>query len=235
MYQALADLYALQQVDSALLVANRRCKALDSGLVEQAAAESARELHERISRTFHDTSGDLKDSELELQAVEKKSKDFETKLYGGSVSNPKELQSIQAEIEALGRQRSMIDERILKLMEQMELHRTQEAEAKEARDSTEAAFATKQAQWKKATAALTREIKALTKEREGLVKPIPPALLKRYDAFRAAKHGVGIARIEGNLCGACHTNLPSNLIRRVRETESVELCENCGRILCLES
>src|SRR2546425_13009946 len=102
MNQALTDLYALQQVDSALVVAARKYQALDPGRTEQAGAESARTAFEHITHTFHATSGSLKDSELELQGVEKKAKDFENKLYSGKVQNPKELQSIQEEIEALG-------------------------------------------------------------------------------------------------------------------------------------
>jgi len=234
MNPSLTDLFELQKVDSALRLATRRLKALDEGAAERSAAETARELHERLSRTFHDTSGDLKDAELEVQGVDKKRKDFESKLYGGSVQNPKELQSIQQEIEALGRQKEKLDEKIIALMDQVETRRKEEADSKAQRESTEAAHTTKQAEWKKASAALNKEIKKLTAQRDQLAKPIPPAMMKRYDAFRTAKQGVGIARIEGNLCGACHTNLPSNLIRRVKDSDSIELCENCGRMLCIE-
>ena len=66
MNASLTDLYALQQVDSTLMAANRRFRALDQGLAEKAAAETAIELHERLSRTFHETTGDLRDAELEV-------------------------------------------------------------------------------------------------------------------------------------------------------------------------
>src|SRR3989442_12357173 len=119
MNATLSALYALQQVDSSLALAMRQYQALDPGRAEQAAAETARTMYDRMLRTLHETEGDLKDSELELQTVEKKKKDFETKLYSGKVSNPKELQSMQEEIEALGRQRGRLDDRILTLMAQL--------------------------------------------------------------------------------------------------------------------
>src|SRR5437773_2512001 len=109
MNQALTALYELQQVDSALAAAHRKYQALDPGRAEQAAAESARVLYDRLTREHHDTATDLKDSELELQAVETKKKNFEIKLYGGQVQAPKELQAMEAEIEALGRQRARLD------------------------------------------------------------------------------------------------------------------------------
>src|SRR5947207_1768280 len=126
----LSALYALQQVDSALALATRQYQALDPGRAEQSAAESALALHDRLLRSLHETEGNLKDSELEQLAVEKKKKDFETKLYSGKVQAPKELASMQEEIEALGRQRGRLDERILTLMDEAEVRRTEEAEAK---------------------------------------------------------------------------------------------------------
>jgi predicted nucleic acid-binding Zn-ribbon protein len=234
MNEALAALYALQQIDSALARANKKLQALDAGQAEQSAADSARATFDQISQTAHDTHGSLKDSELELQSVEKKQKDHESKLYGGMVQNPKELSAMQDEIEALGRQRSKLDERILTLMEDVEKRRAEEAQAKEVLDRAEAALAAKLTEYKSAARVLTKEIRAQTNQRSEAVKPIPAALLKRYDSFRAAKQGVAIGKLEDGRCGACHTNLPSNLIRRAETTESVELCENCGRMLFAE-
>jgi predicted nucleic acid-binding Zn-ribbon protein len=234
MNENLLALDALQEVDSALMLATRQYQALDPGRAEQAAAETARTLHDRLLKALHETEGNLKDSELEQLAVERKKKDFESKLYSGKVQNPKELSSMQEEIEALGRQRGKLDERILTLMEELESRRAEEAAAKTHREQSEAALTAKQAGYKSTAKVLAKRIRELTAERPDKAAGIPAPLLKRYDAFRAAKQGVGIARIDSEQrCGACHTSLPSNLIRRVEDTESLELCENCGRLLCI--
>ncbi len=235
MNPSLTPLYALQQIDTALALAQRQYQALDQGRAEQAAAESARVMYERMQRTLQETQTDLRDSELELEAVERKKKEYEKKLYSGKVQSPKELMDIQGEIDALGRQRGRLDERILKLMEQLEIRRQEEAEGRGKLQVAEAALATKQAQYKAAARALAGQMKLLMAKREEAAKPIPAPLMKRYDSIRAGKQGVGIAQIQDGLCGACHTNLPLNLIRRVEETENVETCENCGRMLCLPS
>lgn len=231
MNQALADLYALQQIDSALAAAMRKYNALDKGVKEKAAEDEAKAAFEQVSQTASDTHGSLKDSELELQTVEKKRQDHEKKLYSGMVSNPKELQAMQEEIESLGRQRERLDERILSLMEEVEQRRSEETKAKAALDSAESAYAAKQAEYQAAAKVLVREIRSLSKQREEAVKPVSPSLLKRYDTMRAAKQGVAIGKLEDGRCGSCHTNLPSNLIRRAEDSQSIELCENCGRIV----
>jgi uncharacterized protein len=233
MNEALTALYGLQQIDSALAMATRKMNLLDQGKAEAAAAEAARASYEEISHRFHSTSGSLTDTELEIQSVEKKRKDFESKLYGGKVQNPKELQAMQEEIEALGRQRGKLDEKMLSLMEDVETHRKEEADSKLALEQAEASLAAKEKAFKSAARVLTKEIKQLTAQRVEAAQPIPPALLKKYDAFRAAKNGVGIGKIDDGRCGACHTNLPSNLVRSVENTDRIELCENCGRILCV--
>src|SRR5258708_10270722 len=233
MNEALTALYALQQVDTALAAATKKLQALDPGRSEQAAAESARASYEDITHKFPWSRGRLKDAELELQGVEKKSTDFETKLYSGKVQNPKELQAIQEEIGALGRQRGRLDEQILSLMEEVETRRKEEADLKTTLEAAEKALEAKTKQYKSAARVFTKEIKELTGQRAEMAKSIPPALLRRYDAFRAAKNGLGIGKIEEGRCSACHTNLPSNLVRIVENTDRVELCENCGRILCV--
>ena len=128
------------KVDSALDLARRKFQALDQGQAEKAALDSAREIAERTSRTREETAGDLKDAELEQQAVEKKKKDYETKLYSGKVTSPKELMDIQHEIEALGRQRGMLDERILTLMDQVETRRNEAEESERTLKSADSAF-----------------------------------------------------------------------------------------------
>src|ERR1043165_7632075 len=212
MNQTLAALYALEQVDSALALATRQYHVLDPGRAEQAAAETARTMYDRLLRALHETEGDLKDSELELQGVEKKKKDYETKLYGGMVSNPKELQSMQEEIEALGRQRGRLEEKILTLMDQLEVRRTEEQAAKAQLEQAETALTTKQAEYKTAARALAVKIKALTDDRNQKAPAIPAALMNRYEPLRKAKQGLGIGRVENGICSACHTQLPLNLI-----------------------
>lgn len=235
MNESLPALLALQQIDSALALAARQYQALDEGRAEQAAAETAIIVHERLVRSLHETEGDLKDAELEQQGVEKKKKDFESKLYGGRVTNPKELMDMQHEIEALGRQAGRLDERILTLMEQLETRRAQEQDARSKRELAEAAQAVKQAQYKKASRALTARIKSLQAERTTHAAAVVPALLARYESIRKPKGGVGIGKIEERTCTACHTQLSLNLIRSVQDTDRIEICENCGRLLIMEA
>jgi hypothetical protein len=229
-------LYAVQLVDSELAQVVRQYQALDQGKAEQTAFEQARSDHEEKLRRLHETTRDLHDSELELKSVEEKKKDYETRLYGNKIKGSfKELEAAQHEIEALGRQRSRLDEKILILMDEVEVRRIEEAQAKVVRENAEKALAEKQTAYKASARVLAEKAKKLTAERAERAKLVPEPLLKRYETIRAHKQGIGIARILEDQCGGCHTTLPSNLVRSVRDTDRIETCENCGRLLCMET
>ena len=76
------------------------------------------------------------------------------------------------------------------------------------------------------------QARELNRQRAEAASQIEAALLKRYDSLRAAKGGVAIVPIEDkNACGGCKLGLPSSLLERVQSGRSMELCDNCGRLL----
>lgn len=234
MNEALRALYALQQMDTTLAQLECRYRSLDPGHAEQEAVDKARREHAQKAEALHQLTRDLQDAELELKSVEAKKKDHENRLYGGKITAPKEMVAMQEEIEALGRQRGRLDERILIMMDQIEVLRAEVATTEAALKEAEAALARKQAEYKEVATAIVKEVRTLTPRRAELAATIPPALLKRYDLIRATKNGVGISRVERGVCSACHTTLPLKVVQTIQETESIEMCENCGRLLCAE-
>jgi predicted nucleic acid-binding Zn-ribbon protein len=228
----LLALYHLQQLDSALTALKKQYNALDPGRVEQATADAATKAHQEAEAALHATSAALHDAELEQKSVEAKTADFEKKLYSGTIRVPKELQAMQEEIEMLKRQRGRLDEKILALMDELEAQRAREAETRQARASASEALKTKQAAYKQAANTLVAQARELQAQRAEAVKPVPPALLKRYDSLRASKAGVAVAPLEdGNACGGCKLGLPSSLVVLTQEGKNIVVCDNCGRIL----
>src|SRR5579875_409108 len=116
----LQALYALQQIDTQILRAKRAQAALDNGAQASQQAQVARDAELARRDALHRLSAELKDSELKLSGLETKRKSYQQKLYQGTVTNARELSNIEREIEALGRQRSDLDGKILALMEQTE-------------------------------------------------------------------------------------------------------------------
>lgn len=232
--EQLQALYALQQIDTQLQRAKRAQSALDQGVdATQAAAAAHSEEQARLEHLHH-CQAELKDSELKLSTIETKRKSYQDKFYQGTVTNPRELSNIEKEIDALGRQRSDLDGRILEIMEKVELAETDlklaSEKAKEAdahRDEVIAAF-------KSRHQTLEREIAdAMRRRPEAAALVTDKALLKQYEDIRVRAKGVGIGKIEGGDCGGCHMTLPGGVVKLTREGQQAQICENCGRLLTI--
>jgi len=232
LYETLQSLYAVQQIDSQIARVRRAEAALDTGAQATEAAATARSEAERGRAALNKAHGDLKDSELKLKSVEDKRKTYQERLYKGTVTNVKELGNMEKEIAALGRQRADLDDKILELMDQTEQAQAATTAAEERAREADTRRADTVAAFRSRLDALELEMADLTRRRAqaaGLVED--RALFKRYEDTRARAGGVGIAKIEDASCGACHTSLPSFVIKAVKDAAQPQTCENCGRLL----
>ena len=230
--ETLTALYAVQQLDTQIQRAKRSQSALDNGAEATAQSEAARDLAASRRSESHRVSGELKDSELKLETLETKRKNYQQKLYQGSITNARELANIEKEIEALGRQRSDLDGRILELMEQAEQAQAEQTVAEAETKRAEGHRADILASYRSRYDTLSLELSELNRQRsESVANVEDKALLKRYEDIRAKSGGVGIARLDGNACGGCHMTLPSTLVKAVKECTQLQTCDNCARLL----
>lgn len=228
----LTALYAVQEIDTLVIRAKRSQSGLDNGTEAAAAAEASNAAAKQKRDALHKLAGDLKDSELKLETVEIKRKSYRQKLYQGTVTNARELANIEKEIEALGRQQSDLDGRILALMEEVEQAQAESSVAEAQAHTAEGHRTEVLAAYRSRYDALALELNTLSQQRAAAAAQVEDAAaLKRYDALRAKLSGVGIAKIEGDTCGGCRMKLSSTLVKTVKELAQIQTCENCGRLL----
>lgn len=233
MKEQLADLYALQKIDSGMDALKRKFAALDKGAAEKTAYDAANAAFKELDAALHGVSGMLKATELEQKAVEEKRASEETKLYSGTVRNPKELTAMQEEVEMLARQRGRLDEKIILLMDEVEMAKQHQVAAKKTLSAARAALKAKLAVAQTASDEMSAMAQKLTAYRKEAEKKISAPLLQRYNTLRAANQGVGIAAVvDGNTCDGCRMGLPSQIVTRLRLGKDIETCLNCGRMLC---
>ena len=154
-------------------------------------------------------------------------------MYGGSVSNAKELQALQSELDSLARRRAQLEDQVLEqlvLAEPVDAELDAVATKREALD-TGAVDVT--ARLVEAETAIDAELDGLEAQRSALVEGVDPALLERYEKLRARMKGVAVARFEGGRCHGCHLQLPAAEAEQVRREAraGVATCPECDRIL----
>ena len=194
-----------------------------AGLEREAAEASvARDELAREQKLHEDEVASLGDRKMSAEA----------KLYGGEVSNPRELQALQEEIEALGRRVGHLEDRTLDLMERIEPLDARLAEAASGVASARAEAESVEAQLTAAEAEVDAEIDGERAAREQLIADVAPELRAEYDQLRG-QSGVAIARLTGAQCGGCHLSLSAMEVARIRKLSPDEPvhCEECGRLL----
>ena len=169
----------------------------------------------------------------EARSLGARADEGDTKLYSGTVSSPRELQAMQADVEMLRRQRSDLEDQELEVMEAREL-----LDAKiEALEADTAVVRAETERLQGVIAAAEAEIdEELAKEdtaRAQQAASVPESLLADYERRRAQNKGAGAARLVGTSCTACHLSIPSTEAERIRRDAGavVAYCDNCGAIL----
>ncbi len=235
MTEQLDALYELQSLDVNISQINAGLAALDGAkaLKQQlAAAESiAQEAGGKL--TEHET--ELRDSELKLKSIDEKRGSVEKRLYGGTVSNARELQALEKEVEMLKKKQGDLDGRTLELYDLVEAARKQARSAENAAEQIKKKTADALAAESARRAQLEAELAECTSHREAAsAKVTDRSLMSRYDALRKNSARTGIAKIVDGKCEGCHVAVTSFVVRIVREGKEFQSCENCGRILMLD-
>lgn len=174
--------------------------------------------------------------EDEIASLAAKTDATNATMYGGSVTNPRELQSLQQELDALARRRSELEDHVLEQMVEAEPLDAELAGVDARRDAVDERAVAATAALAEAEAAIDGELAELDARRAAAVEGIDADLLARYEKLRSRLKGVGIARLDGTRCTGCHLALPAAEVEQVRRQardEGVATCPECDRLLAV--
>ncbi len=167
---------------------------------------------------------EVDDQRLKLQRTEQS-------LYGGGVTNPKELEDLQMESESLKRHLETLEDRYLSVM-------LEEEEAEIAQEQSSAALKEAESRQEILNAELITErdeidqrLANLETEREAALASVADEDLATYEKLRTQLGGVGIVILDGDSCGACGLTLPASSRQLVTSGDELIRCGQCSRIL----
>ena len=173
----------------------------------------------------------LQQSEAESQR--ERSTRLDAQLYGGDITNPRDLESLEQEANHARQSLEQQDSGLLELSMQAE-------ESQERRDTLERELTEARAAWQDRQAELqivlercAKDRETVSSQRQNLAATLEQSAVNRYEGLRRAKGGLGVAKVERGLCQACRMALPTQLQQRVRSGRQTVLCSSCGRILFL--
>jgi predicted nucleic acid-binding Zn-ribbon protein len=225
------DLYQLQEVDTALeanLQGQKRVSGQigESQVVLKAGAKLAEE-----QKNLETLSARQKSTDWEIDDLTAKIKETEKKLYGGKIFNSKELGSLQQETDDLKKRRSVLEDKSLELMDQLE-------DTRKAIENSKEELAKLQAEWQAQQKQFVVELMQLKAaqavhetNRQQISALIDADTLFTYQELRKRK-GLAVAKVEQGICQGCRITLPNTDLQRAKGGGVVR-CSSCGRIIFL--
>jgi predicted nucleic acid-binding Zn-ribbon protein len=231
MQQQIAQLYELQQMDSAIAQHRTWIAGLDDGGKSGRSLAAARGELEGLQQRLRDLEAENRKKELELKSADQERQDKMRKAYGGSVGDAKELGALERKIEELNRRRDKLETEILGLMDEMERTGEQVAKQEKVVAQGQAVHDKIVADYEAARGKLEGEMQQIATRRAELASQIDAAMLKEYEAMRAKLEGVAVAGIDGNMCTACRNVLPQSALTTVKVGKVIVKCQNCRRML----
>ncbi len=169
----------------------------------------------------------------EAKSLEAKAADVEKRLYSGSVSSPRELQAMQADVDSLRRHRREVEDRELEVLVEREGLDEQLATLEARHAEAAARRAEHQATLDAEESAIDAELARETGARAALAATLPADLLALYEKIRAKENGVGAGKLVGSQCQGCHLTLPAMEVAAARKAppDEVVVSATCGHIL----
>jgi len=199
----------------------------ESQMVAKAKARllSAQERLEKLKHEQHSAEWEIEDLEAKLSAAK-------DSLYSGRIKNPKELSSLQHEVEGLNAIHDQMEEKVLGIMEQVEL-------ATAELDNLSNKFKALEEEWHGEQQRLSAEIEQLKSslsklknERQMALDSIDAETVDLYNHLKKQK-GLAVARVEQGTCCGCRISLSTAELQRARGGSLVK-CNSCGRILFID-
>ena len=226
-----SNIFRLQELDLEISRSHERIAEIDILLADDEEVTTARADLE--SKEEHLAEARLANSSADhaVESQRAKIEDTQKALYGGGVTNPKELEDLQLESESLKRYLDTLEDRLLEEMVTLE-----ETELKHAQASQKLAelIARKSGENDLLTADrldLIATIERTETEREAALGNINTDDLKTYEKFRRRFDGIALALLIGGNCGVCGVDLARSKEQDIRSANTLVYCDQCGRIL----
>jgi len=226
------QLYKLQQLDLELQRKQQELNEVENRLSDNKALVAAESKLASQKEQLEEARKKQRRAEWELEDLQEKGKQIDSKLYSGTTKDPKELVNLEKEVKGLKSQIRTKEDALLGLMSQVE---EVEAEAKTIAkevDRLKREWEQRQETLRPEKSEVETVLVKLSEERNGLVQQIDSEVLNTYEQLKLTR-GQAVVKVERGRCLGCHITVPTSQWQKAKAGDLIQ-CNNCSRILYLE-
>jgi predicted nucleic acid-binding Zn-ribbon protein len=234
MLDAIRALLILQDRDRRLLAI---AKDLEKIPQEEARAKSKLAGDEAAVKKTHEElmEAGLKVKKAELDAQTRRTTITRLKMQQFETRKNDEFQAIKHEITRYEAELDAFETKELEAMEEVDQIRIKFNQAEAALATTKGLVNEDLARISERKARDEAERKELIEERTKLAVGISDEILPLYERLMRSKDGLALAPLNEGKCGGCHMKLIASTVINVQSEQEITRCEDCGRILYVES
>ncbi len=171
-----------------------------------------------------------KTKEMDVASTSEQIKNLREKLYGGSITNPKEVNTSSMKLESLDEKVKRTEDEILSIMEEQDALRTR-LEAMSAELSKKAEdYREKHGTLLASQEKVRQQLAKIPLSRQKMLKRVDADLWQKYTEIQK-RFDDPLARVEKSTCMGCRVNIPFHDLRRLKQGDELVLCSHCGRML----
>ncbi|NQT46640.1 MAG: hypothetical protein HQ593_04085 [Candidatus Omnitrophica bacterium] len=170
-----------------------------------------------------------KEKEGDLQVKEGVIKKHQAQLY--QVKTNKEYSALQQEIGGLKADCSVIEEDVIKYLDEIDEAQKRIEKEKELLSVQENKFKEEKKIKESEAKKIQADIDSLNNERKSLAEKVDKQTLSRYERILIGKGGLAVVPVVGDACGGCHMNLPPQVVNEAKMRIELVFCGTCARIL----
>ena len=227
-------LYDLQELDWALSADEASLKEVRARLEDESEINAARARLQKLTAELDKRAPLRRNLESSLALLEERLQAAEQRLYGGAVTNPRELSASEEERRLLQEQRGAEEDRMLDVMVEIEELQSSRDATQELLGRLETDREAEYADLLQRQDALVVSIDELRRGRQRITPEIPVAMLSVYESLLKTRGGHAVAKVERGLCQGCRLALPTMENQRAKSSQGIVQCSSCRRILYAE-
>ena len=180
-----------------------------------------------------DLTREQRKADADVEQVRARRVRDQQRLDSGAVGNPKDLERLQHELVSLDRRISDLEDEELDVMQRLEDAQQELDALRRQLTGTDARIMALSEARDKRLAEIDEEATRVGRDRSAAVAGMPADLLALYDRLRGQKGGVGAALLRARRCEGCSLELNSGDLAVIAKQPSDEVvrCEECSRIL----
>jgi predicted nucleic acid-binding Zn-ribbon protein len=162
---------------------------------------------------------------------EESAKAVEKRMRMTRIKNIKELQALQREIDQSKQTNAVIEEDLIKLMEELESCGASVKLKEEELRGLEEQWGAKRSEIEAQLAQIEQAVADVSKGRQDLATRLGADLIGRYELIFSRRGGTAVVEVLGGICQGCYMNIPPQLYNEIMKAERLHLCPSCNRIL----